>query len=511
MLARLFRADAPSVHSHVAWEDLPDEALPPPPLREGLGDAHLPVTTRVPLAQAYFDQGLRLLHLGWVLEARRAFAEAARQDPSLAMAWWGLTLARGVGARFTPDRAEASRKALTLAEGATDLEQRLVVAASLLADKGPANGRPAFVREMECLTDRFPQEPEPRLLLAGFLLDGYESDGRPGLGQPYAQLILRDLLRAHPRHAGVHMAWVQAWLPSSRPEMARESAELLPSLVPAGSPALLASGRLLLRLGRGLDANRCLEAAVTADDAYVARESLPLDVAPSAETALRLLSEGCAEVGQYRGAQVWARKLRQRVEAAGPQPQAVLFAATTLVAAHLRFGFCRAAAEVPMELGTTPPSRRRGCATPYACTRARRAPWRRGDWVTWSVRACCWMRWCPCCRTRPAPRAAPCAPATWRARWRSPRRSFEARWMRAGATLAARRPRSPGPCAWSAACAPWGPRSSAARRVRRWPASACALAARRRPWSWLWSAPGSGPGVATPCCWSRRPMSPARA
>lgn len=351
MLARLFRADAPSVHSHVAWEDLPDEALPPPPLREGLGDAHLPVTTRVPLAQAYFDQGLRLLHLGWVLEARRAFAEAARQDPSLAMAWWGLTLARGVGARFTPDRAEASRKALTLAEGATDLEQRLVVAASLLADKGPANGRPAFVREMECLTDRFPQEPEPRLLLAGFLLDGYESDGRPGLGQPYAQLILRDLLRAHPRHAGVHMAWVQAWLPSSRPEMARESAELLPSLVPAGSPALLASGRLLLRLGRGLDANRCLEAAVTADDAYVARESLPLDVAPSAETALRLLSEGCAEVGQYRGAQVWARKLRQRVEAAGPQPQAVLFAATTLVAAHLRFGFCRAAAEVPMELG----------------------------------------------------------------------------------------------------------------------------------------------------------------
>ncbi|WP_434299716.1 hypothetical protein [Corallococcus exiguus] len=158
-------------------------------------------------------------------------------------------------------------------------------------------------------------------------------------------------MRTHPNHAGVHVAWVQAWLPSARPETALESAELLPSLVPAGSPALLAAGRLLLRVGKAVDANRILESAVTADDAYLARESLPLDVAPSADTALRLLSEGCVEVGQYRGAQAWARRLRQRVEASGGQPQAVLFAATTLVAAHLRFGFSRAAAEVPMELG----------------------------------------------------------------------------------------------------------------------------------------------------------------
>ena len=350
MLARLFRADAPSVHAHIAWEDLPDEALPTPPLCDGYGKAHLPVTTQVPLAQAYFDQGLRLLHLGWALEARRAFAEAARQDPSLAMAWWGLALARGAGARFAAERAEAIRKALLLAEGVTDLEQRLVVAASLLVDKGPANGRHAFVREMEFLVDRFPEEPEPRLLLAGFLLDGYESDGRPGQGQPYAQSLLRDLLRTHPEHAGVHVAWVQAWLPSARPETACASAEALPLLVPAGSPALLAAGRLLLRMGRAVEANRILEAAVEADDAYLDRESLPLEVAPSADTALRLLSEGCAEVGRYREAQKWARKLRQRVEAAGAGPQAVLFAATTLVAAHLRFGFCRAAAEVPMEL-----------------------------------------------------------------------------------------------------------------------------------------------------------------
>ncbi|MFP2924656.1 hypothetical protein ACLESO_05450, partial [Pyxidicoccus sp. 3LG] len=250
MLARLLRSDEPSVYREVPWEDVADEALPPPPLREGLGTAHLEVRTRVPLAQAYFDQGLRLLHLGWGEEARRAFAEAARQDPELGMAWWGLALARGAGARFAPGRAKAIRRALDSSEGAPDLEQRYVVAASLLSEKGPSNGRLAFVRDMECLIDRHPEDAEARLLLAGFLADGYEPDGRPGQGQPYAQALLRELLRTHPDHAGVHHAWVRVMLHSSRPEAALESARALVRLAPGASPALLAAGRLLQRVGQ---------------------------------------------------------------------------------------------------------------------------------------------------------------------------------------------------------------------------------------------------------------------
>ncbi|WP_163997214.1 hypothetical protein [Pyxidicoccus caerfyrddinensis] len=350
MLARLLRADEPSVYVQTPWEDVTDEALPPPPLREGLGSAHLDVRTREPLAQAYFDQGLRLLHLGWGSEARRSFAEAARRDSELAMAWWGLALTRGAGARFAGPRAEAIRRALALSEGTTDLEQRYVVAASLLADKGPSNGRHAFVRDMECLVDRYPEDGEARLLLAGFLVDGYEADGRPGQGQPYAQALLRELLRTHPDHAGVHHAWVQAMLHSARPEAALESARKLVELAPAASPALLTAGRLLQRVGLGDEARRALEAAVAADDAYLASESLPSRMAPSAETAMRLLSQGCAEAGRYTEAQSWARRLRHRVEGAGSEPQAVLFAALAMVSAHLRFGFWRAAADVPMEL-----------------------------------------------------------------------------------------------------------------------------------------------------------------
>jgi len=350
MLSRLLRNDEPSVYVQAAWEDVADEALPRPVLREGLGTSHLKVSTRVPLAQAWFDQGLSLLHLGWGPEARRSFAEAARLDPELAMAWWGLALTRGPGARFATARAEAMARALALSEGLPDVEQRYIVAASLLAEKGPSNGRHAFVREMEGLVDRYPEDAEAKLLLAGFLADGYEPDGRPGQGQPYAQALLRELLRTHPDHAGVHFAWLCTMLPSPRPEAARESALRLPKLAPGASFALLVSGRLLGRLGETDAAYRVLEAAVEADDAYLAAESLPTVFAPCAELAMRLLSQGCAEAGQYSDAQTWARRLRQRVEAAGGEAQAVLFAATTLVSTHLRFGFCRAAADVSLEL-----------------------------------------------------------------------------------------------------------------------------------------------------------------
>lgn len=48
-----------------------------PELR-GLGSLHMPVSTTVPRAQAFFDQGVRLLYAFNHAEARRAFRQAAQ-------------------------------------------------------------------------------------------------------------------------------------------------------------------------------------------------------------------------------------------------------------------------------------------------------------------------------------------------------------------------------------------------------------------------------------------------
>lgn len=71
------------------------ENAPIAPELKGLGTLHMPVTTSVPQAQRFFEQGLRLLYAFNHAEAIRAFREAARLDPELAMAHWGHALALG--------------------------------------------------------------------------------------------------------------------------------------------------------------------------------------------------------------------------------------------------------------------------------------------------------------------------------------------------------------------------------------------------------------------------------
>ena len=60
------------------------------PLFDDLGSLHHAVSTRSPLAQRYFDQGLRLTYAFNHGEAIASFAEAARLDSACAMCQWGI-------------------------------------------------------------------------------------------------------------------------------------------------------------------------------------------------------------------------------------------------------------------------------------------------------------------------------------------------------------------------------------------------------------------------------------
>ncbi len=65
------------------------------PLYTDLGAHHMPISTQVPAAQRYFDQGMRLVYGFNHAEAVRAFTEAARLDPDCAICHWGSALAYG--------------------------------------------------------------------------------------------------------------------------------------------------------------------------------------------------------------------------------------------------------------------------------------------------------------------------------------------------------------------------------------------------------------------------------
>src|SRR5689334_1879206 len=104
-------------------------------LFDGLGTFHRKITTRSPLAQKYFDQGMRFV---WAFnhdEATRSFAKAAQIDPRCASCYWGVALALGPNynmpmmnsARATVGWA-AVRKAETNARHATPIERALIAA-----------------------------------------------------------------------------------------------------------------------------------------------------------------------------------------------------------------------------------------------------------------------------------------------------------------------------------------------------------------------------------------------
>src|ERR1700687_2639082 len=65
------------------------------PIFDGLGNLHHPVTTNSPLAQRFFDQGLTFVYAFNHDEAAGSFKEAARLDPNLAVAAWGIALSLG--------------------------------------------------------------------------------------------------------------------------------------------------------------------------------------------------------------------------------------------------------------------------------------------------------------------------------------------------------------------------------------------------------------------------------
>src|SRR6476646_143593 len=74
---------------------------PPVKLEKGLGPVHHKVTTANAKAQAFFDQGLAYIYAFNHDEAVRSFQKAAELDPKMAMAYWGIALARGSNYNWT--------------------------------------------------------------------------------------------------------------------------------------------------------------------------------------------------------------------------------------------------------------------------------------------------------------------------------------------------------------------------------------------------------------------------
>lgn len=326
--------------------------LPAPPLMKNIGTATIKITTKDARAQAYFDQGLNLLHAFWDMEAYRAFREASRIDPGAPMAWWGIYNSLAQNAQeMAEERATALKKAVELMPTASDREKYYIRSIQLLAEQG--KGRPAWLSELEALVSRYPDEVEAQLLIANSLASApssYLPDGRPREGKMYGRAILQNLLRTHPEHAAVHHYWIHAAENGPRAAEALASAEKLEKLALNSGHMLHMPGHIYYRLGMYDRARTAFMASLDFDLRYMKENGIHPINNWNYTHNLDYLVANSAEQGRYKEAEKYARMLGDipsdaaRLKSTG-LGYMLYGGDTALVRLRMRFGMWDAAAD----------------------------------------------------------------------------------------------------------------------------------------------------------------------
>jgi len=252
-----------------------------------LGSHRRAVSTKSAAAQKAFDQGLVWSFAFNHDESERAFREAARVDPGLAMAWWGIALVNGPHINnIEVDEAHAKAAWDALGEarariaGASPVERALIDAlGSRYAMPQPADRKPldeAYAKAMANVHRRFPKDADVAALYAEALMDvrpwdQWTHDGEAQPGTREALDAIAAALALNPRHPLALHLKIHALEASPHPERARAAADGLRALVPDSSHLVHMPAHIYARVGRWADAASANERAIAADGRYNAR------------------------------------------------------------------------------------------------------------------------------------------------------------------------------------------------------------------------------------------------
>jgi tetratricopeptide (TPR) repeat protein len=257
-----------------------------PVLFPDLGGYHRPITTRSPEAQAFFDQGLRLLYGFNHLEAERAFRAATARDPACAPCYWGIALTQGSNYNSPTDAEReraayaAVRTARRLAAAATPVERALIEALARRHAESPAAERAALDRAyadaMRDVVRRFPEDQDAATLFADALMNLrpwnlWTPDGAPQPETPEILAALERVIAANPRHPGALHLYLHAVEAGPDPGRGEAAADHLRDLVPGAGHLVHMPSHIYYRVGRYADAHAVNVRAAAADRAYFER------------------------------------------------------------------------------------------------------------------------------------------------------------------------------------------------------------------------------------------------
>ena len=301
-----------------------ERSVPRVPLFDNLGTLHHPITTNSNEAQQYFDQGLRFVYAFNHEEAIRSFEEAARLDPSAAMAYWGVALASGPNINAAMDKAaerrawDAVQKARAHRAHASAADQAYIDAIgkrySLNTHARSVQDK-AYADAMRLVWRQFPNDPDAGVLFAEALMDLHPWDlwtaaGRPKPGTEELVSTLESLLARFPDHPGACHYYIHSVEASPTPDRAVACAERLPGLMPGAGHLVHMPAHIYMRLGRYHEAAERNAHAAEVDGNYLTGRKLSDDYADSYYTHnLHFLWASLAMEGRRTEALKVARQL----------------------------------------------------------------------------------------------------------------------------------------------------------------------------------------------------------
>lgn len=284
-LMRQALATAAMSQAHAATSQKEAGALPP--LYKDLGTLTYAVTSDVPLAQAYFDQGLRFVYAFNHDEAVRSFQTAQQLDPDCALCAWGEAYALGpnINAAMAPDAVEQAMAAVKRAQAkavlATPREQSLIGALALRygedAARRPKPYNEAFATAMVAVQEAYPNDHEVALVTADAIMNEspwtyWEADGATSVGRMgEAVTLVEEVLADNPLHPGAIHQYIHIVEASTTPERAEPYADQMHGLMPGAGHIVHMPSHIYYRIGRYLDSLETNIDAVLVDEAYFQR------------------------------------------------------------------------------------------------------------------------------------------------------------------------------------------------------------------------------------------------
>ncbi len=341
----------------------------PPPLMQGLGDAHMQITTSNPRAQAYFDQGVRMLHGFNHGEAARAFKYAQQLDPNCAMCFWGEAFALGpnINAPMAEANNEAAyraaRTAFDKAANVTPPQRALIEAMAIRYTRTwPADRAPfdlGFAGAMQGVADQFADNDLIQVLAAEADMDTqpwdyWDASGKNAKGRaPDAIRRVETVLARSPRNAGAIHLYIHLAEASTNPWRAEDAASRLAALAPEAGHLVHMPGHIYYRVGRFRESIRQNIIASGVDERYIAAaDASPIYRYGYYTHNLHFVVTSAQQAGDARTALDYATRLDHAL----PDDMAAQFAMSQPVKAAPWFARAQFAAPATILAATSPPA-----------------------------------------------------------------------------------------------------------------------------------------------------------